>query len=349
MQRHSPAIVSVSLGRAHLHDLIRKIEQAAKFGYAGIEIFYEDLSIFAEQLAGKYGDPTTGELIAAARRVRELCESHGLVIISLQPFSFYEGLKDRQQHKRRVEVLQSVWFPLVKELGTDIIQIPANFLPAEQLTSDLDVIVSDLLELADLGLRQDPVVKFVYENLCWSTYIDTWEKAWDVVKLVDRPNFGICLDTFNIAGRIWADPTSPAGKVPDGDEILKSSMTRLVEEIDVRKVFYIQIVDAERMDPPLSKDHPWHVDGQVPRMTWSRNARTFLYEGERGAYLPVESIAATLISSLGYEGFVSMELFSRSLAEVSPNVPQDHARRGMKSWRRLEQRLQLNQQLQAED
>jgi len=158
---------------------------------------------------------------------------------------------------------------------------------------------------------------------------------------VDRANFGICLDTFNIAGRIWGDPSSSSGKTTDADEALRESMQRLVEEVDVRKVFYIQVVDAERMTSPLVEGHPFYVEDQPARMSWSRNARTFLYEEDRGAYLPAEMVARVLIEQLGFEGFVSMELFSRSLAEAGDDVPEAHARRGMAAWHKFQHRLQL--------
>jgi hypothetical protein len=32
--------------------------------------------------------------------------------------------------------------------------------------------------------------------LAWGTYINTWEDSWDVIKRANRPNIGICLDTF---------------------------------------------------------------------------------------------------------------------------------------------------------
>lgn len=342
MASHRPAIVSVSLGRAQFHGISDKIAQASKLGFEGIEVFYEDLEAHAKQISGTSGQPTGDELIVAAQQIQQLCKSHNLAILSLQPFSFYEGLMDRNAHRRRIEELVNVWFGLVKVLGVDAIQIPANFLPADQLTGNLDIIVDDLRKVADLGLTQKPVVRFVYENLCWSTHIDTWEKAWDVVQRVDRPNFGICLDTFNIAGRIWADPTSPNGKVPNADEELEASMKRLVETVDVCKVFYIQVVDAERMSPPLTEGHPMCNPEQPARLTWSRNARTFLYEEERGAYLPVEHVAKTLISGLGYTGFVSLELFSRTLAETGADVPEQHALRGITSWRKFVRRLGLN-------
>lgn len=341
MSKLRPAIVSVSLGRASLHDFEGKVFQAAKFGYAGIEIFYEDIEVLAAAMSGSDQSPSPAQLISAAQHMRKLIDSHNLCVLCLQPFSFYEGLLDRKEHQRRIDKLM-VWFQLVQALGTDTIQIPANFLPAEQLTDDVNIIVADLVKIADLGLQETPPVRFAYENLCWSTYIDTWEKAWDVVKRVDRPNFGICLDTFNIAGRVWADPAAPSGKVVEADSALEKSLQALVRDIDVNKVFYIQVVDAERMAAPLIKGHPFHVDGQPPRMSWSRNARTFLYEDQLGAYLPVEEIAKVLIHKLGYDGFVSMELFSRSLAQKGDDVPAEHARRGMESWKIFEQRLRIN-------
>lgn len=335
-----PAVLSVSLGRAWHHHLEGKLRQAAKHGFEGIEVFYEDL----EYLARESGDSTLPEaekLLHAASRVRELCDSLSLTVIGLQPFLSYEGLLDREQHARLIEKIER-WFRLARALGTDTIQIPANFLPAEQLADDPSAIASDLRELADLGLREDPPVRFAYENLCWSTHIDTWEKAWDVVQQVDRPNFGLCLDTFNIAGRVWADPASPTGKTPDAEKDLEDSLARMARVLDIDKVFYIQVVDAERMESPLVKGHPFHVDGNPPRMNWSRNARAYVYEEDRGAYLPVERIARTIIHELGYKGFVSMELFSRTMSEAGEGVPEEHSRRGALAWKIFEKRLGLN-------
>lgn len=336
---YKPAIMSASLGRAWLHDLDYKIEQAAKAGFKGIEAFYEDLDYAARTISGN-DSPSSDNILEAAKNFHSKCQAHGLEVIGLQPFLFYEGLKDRDQHARLIEKLK-LWFKIAKTLGTNTIQIPANFLPADQLTDDREVIVADLRQVADMGAAENPPVRFAYENLCWSTHIDTWGKLWDVVKRVDRPNFGMCLDTFNIAGREWADPASPTGRTPNADEDFKKSMEKLVQEVDVSKVFYIQVVDAERMETPLVKGHQFHVDGQPARMNWSRNARTFMYEEERGAYLPVEDVAKALISGLGYRGYVSMELFSRTMAEEGQNVPDQHAARGILAWKKFQERFNL--------
>ncbi|KAI0975633.1 xylose isomerase-like protein [Xylaria arbuscula] len=337
---YRPAIMSASLGRAWLHDFDEKVKVAAKHGFKGIEIFYEDLEYVARKLS-QTDNPGSEELLQAAEHVSALCGSEGLEIIGLQPFLFYEGLLDRQKHDELIKKM-SLWLQIAKKLGTDTVQIPGNFLPAEQLTGDYDSIALDMRELAEMGAKENPPIRFAYENLCWSTHIDTWEKAWDICKRVDRPNFGLCLDTFNIAGRVWADPTSPTGTTPNADTDLQASIEAFVRDVDVSKVFYIQIVDAERMSTPLVAGHPFHVDGQPPRMSWSRNARAFAYETDRGAYLPVESVANAIIHGLGYKGWVSMELFSRTMSEDGLEVPAQHAARGIASWKKLQERLGLD-------
>jgi len=44
-----------------------------------------------------------------------------------------------------------LWVQLARVLRTDLIQIPANFLPAEFIADDLDLIVADLCKVADFG------------------------------------------------------------------------------------------------------------------------------------------------------------------------------------------------------
>ena len=340
-----PAIASMSLGRAWVHDLEDKLKTASSAGFRGIELFYEDLEYFARAMPG-YGDddegtlPTT-QLVTAATEIRKLCSELNLEIIGLQPFLFYEGLVDRNEHAARIEKLH-VWFEIVDALQVDTIQIPSNFLPASQLTGDLDKIVADMIEVADLGSKRSRPLRFAYENLCWGTHVDTWEQAWEIVRLVDRANFGMCLDTFNIAGRIWADPASPDGKVVNADQALDASLTRLVEIVDVSKVFYIQLVDAERLDTPLDKDHPYYAEDQPARMSWSRNARCFMYESDRGAYLPVERVARAIVDELGYKGWVSMELFSRTMSDPRTEVPAEHSNRAIHSWKKIVNSLALD-------
>jgi 4-hydroxyphenylpyruvate dioxygenase len=337
----------MSLGRAWHHSLEHKFKQASTAGFRGVEIFYEDLEYFARALPGFENtrdgkEPLSpNQLVAAATEIRKLCADLNLEIVGLQPFLFYEGLLDRAEHAKRIEKL-NVWFEIVDALDVDIIQIPSNFLPASQLTGDIDAVVADMVEVADLGAKRARPIRFAYENLCWGTHVDTWEQAWEVVRRVDRPNFGVCLDTFNIAGRVWADPARADGKVENADEALQASLERMVEVVDVAKVFYIQLVDAERLESPLVEGHEWYAEDQPARMSWSRNARCFMYESERGGYLPIEKVARAIVDGLGYKGWVSMELFSRTMSDPRPEVPEEHASRGIRSWGKIVNALALN-------
>lgn len=324
------AIPTMSLGRAWHHQLPHKLDTISREHFSGVEIFYEDLEYHAKALPGGISD---SNLLLAASEIRKLCDERHLEIIALQPFMFYEGLTDKTEHAKRIEKL-ALWFQIVKKLGTVTIQIPSNFL-AEGITGDHDLLVSDMRELADLGSQQTPVVRFVYENLCWGKYVSHWEHAWDIVSAVDRPNFGICLDTFNIAGGVWADPSRPDGKVVNADEKLRESLKRMKERVDVNKVFYVQVVDAERLSDPIVPGHAYYIEDQDSRMGWSRNARVLPFE-EPG-YLPWMDVlkAITEPDGLNFKGWISFELFSRTMSEADASVPSQHAKRMVTSKQKL--------------
>ena len=320
----------MSLGRAWVHEIRPKIAAAAPF--SGIEAFYEDIEFMAKALPGGLTD---ANLVEAASEFKRLCDDQQLDVIALQPFLHYEGLLDRDEHRKRLEKLR-LWFSLAEGLGTDLIQIPSNFL-SKGVTADNVVLVADLQEVASLGLAQDPPIRFAYENICWGTFVRTWKEAWQLVEAVDRPNFGLCLDSFHIAGSEWADPGASTGMIEKADEVLRRSLTEMIYTINPEKIFYVQVIDAEMMQPPLKTGHPLWTDTQNPLMTWSRNARLFPFE--KGGYMPVIDILRAFTTppphGLGYRGWISLEFFSQTTATTGTNVPIDHAKRGIESWNRL--------------
>ncbi|KAI1363299.1 xylose isomerase-like protein [Xylaria arbuscula] len=331
------AITSMSLGRCYAgHSFVHKLDMARMYGYKGIELFYEDLQDIAEQLPGE--DTRLRELEAASI-IRRLCQERGIAILCLQPFAHYEGLVDRQEHLKKLEKLE-FWFQLARALRTDMVQIPSSFGPAEAISEDMSLAVADLQKVADMGLQQNPPIRFVYEALCFGTRYNTWEHSWQMVQVVDRPNFGLCLDTFNIAGRIYADPASPTGRTPNCDQAVRDCLTGLLA-IDLKKVFYVQVVDAERLDAPLVEGHEFYNPEQTARMSWSRNCRLFYGEKDRGAYLPVVEISRAIFQRLGFEGWVSLELFNRRMSDTDPVVPQELASRGAASWAKLVRDMKL--------
>ena len=326
-----PAISSLSLGRASVHDLPTKLLQAEKHGIKGIELFHEDLEYVARALPSGL---TPENEVQAAHIIRQLCDERSITIVCLQPFWYDEGIRDRFEHLYRIAQLKHR-MQLAQILRTDIILIPSTFLSADLLFPELETRVADLREAANLGAQQNPIIRFAYEGLCWGTHVDTWDACWEVVEHVDRPNFGICLDTFNITGRVYADPADPSGKTPNGETELRASIERLVRTVDVKKVFLVQVADAERLSSPLVGGHEYYSHEQAARMSWSRNCRLFYGEETKRAYLPIEDVAQAIFHGLGFRGWVINELFSRSVWDPDPATPTKHAKRAAEAWKRL--------------
>ena len=339
-----PAIASQSLGKCTHHSIESKLAACSRHGLHGIEIFFEDLESASESLPASHGYHPSGtsfpnstthdeRLLAAATYINTLCVRFDLTVLCLQPFMHYEGLLDRSAHATRITELK-IWMRLADCLQTDLIQIPSSFLPQTHCTSNLDLIVADLREIADLGLQHNPhPIRFAHEALAWGTHANTWDRVWEIVKQVDRPNFGTCIDTFNLAGRVWADPALPSGRNETAEQDMRDSLQNMRTNLDISKVFYVEVVDGERLDQPLDQNHPWYIAGQPARMTWSRNARLLPFE-QKG-YLPILDIVRVLCDELGYRGYISFELFSRTLAETHEGVPEEHAARAETSWHRL--------------
>lgn len=328
------AIATVSLGRSSAgHAIVQKLCEASAAGFDGVEIFFECL----EDLAGAKSQHPWLEyratLLAAAGKIRQVCDVQSLKVIALQPFVFYDGLVDTEARTQKID-LSKLWFELCHILGTDLIQIPTNF-QSLGTTGDIDRITADLSLVASLGLQERPPIRFAYEGISWGTHIDTWEGTWDIVKRVNLPNLGLCLDTFHIAGRVWADPTTDSGQKAQADAALDKSLKRLVSDVDPAKIFYVQLSDAERLMPPLGKTHHFYVQDQKPRMSWSRNARLFPFETDRGAYLPIARICRAIFVQLKWQGWVSMEIFSQTLYDNRPETPRCHASRAARSWERI--------------
>lgn len=366
--RFVSGIASQSLGCPKYHGIHKKLQAAAHAGLGSVEIFFEDI----EQLAQAYeADKNVIDerfqtsltqqqyqrfnqhqhvLLQCASQIRQWClESYpgasSLDIICLQPFMHFEGLLDQEERASRFEKLH-FWIQVAKHLGTTLIQIPSNFLPASQITSDRDTIIADLRKAAQIGAAHTPPIRFAHEALCWGTHTNTWDAAWDLVQAVDMPNFGTCLDTFNIAGRVYADPTDKWGINEDAELAISKSIQKLRQTFsdpaNLAKVFYVELCDGEVLSEPISPQHKWYDPEQPARMTWSRNARLFPFEtdreeaiaqGRNTGYLPVTEIFDALLE-VGYEGYISFEVFNRSLNQPESSVVADHATRAQESWRR---------------
>lgn len=333
-----PATATVSLGAPGVHSIIPILQAASKAGLKGIEVFYNHLAHHAASASNSNIDDVSSDaLLSAAQEVRQESDRLDLTIIALQPFAQYDGLLDQEQHHRMVRKFE-LWIQLAHTLGCSIVQVPTNMVKSGT-TGDMDKIVADIVELADIAAKADPVINLAYESMSWGAHNNLWEQSWEVVKRADRENVGLCLDTYHIAARVWGDPCSTTGKTTNADADLAASLKRLVQDVDVKKVFYLQLSDAERLSSPLVEGHEFYNKDQPPHMSWSRNARLFPCEVDRGGYLPALEISRAVVNELGYRGWISMEIFSRYLHELGEEVPTEYAERAMKSYEEVRQRL----------
>lgn len=319
------AIASVSLGQHVSHTLPDKITAAAENGIAGIEITYPDLEGHAASLSAS--------MLEAAQQVKNLCKEKNIHILAFASFQNYEGsllpLSDRLEKAER-------WLQIARALEAEHLQIPSNY--ERIINKDHHTMISELRKLADLASAENPIIKVAYENLAWSSHCTTWQEALSIVEEVDRDNFGLCLDSFHLSTLLWADPYSVSSRQTNGDERLRESLRSLVGDLPLQRLFYLQLSDGERLDPPYSENHPWYDPSLEVGHVWSNEARPFPLETEYGAFMPVQEIAQAFLVDLGFTGWVSLETFDRRMRQKE-NGPAVNAKRAIASWQNLRKRL----------
>ena len=129
----------------------------------------------------------------------------------------------------------------MEQLGTNqVLVCSANYPDA---VDDHEQIAEQLHRLATRAAERGMLIS--YEALAWSTYINTYEQAWDIVRTADHPALGMCIDSFHILSR----GSDPAG----------------IEDIPAEKLFFLQLADAPSMDMDL--------------LQWSRHYRLFPGQG----------------------------------------------------------------------
>lgn len=129
------------------------------------------------------------------------------------------------------------------------------------------------------------------------------------MKKVDRPNVGLCLDTFQTAGGEWADPTTTSGLIEreGGAEALQSqfetSLDIMSRTIPKEKIYILQISDAYKPKKPLDPEPD--ESGLRPRGRWSSCLRPLPFDG---GYLPVVDVTKAVLRT-GFRGWLSTEVF----------------------------------------
>ncbi|KAM7200742.1 Xylose isomerase-like, TIM barrel-containing domain containing protein [Rhypophila sp. PSN 637] len=310
------AFASCSIGppNSTKYTLHQKIEAIRNVGFSGIELSFPDLVTYAKlHFARESVDENDYPLLAeAAAAVRTLCDRHQITIMVLQPFANFEGWAEGTPEREDAFRRAKGWIEIMKAGGIKMLQVGSTDSAEDKITDDKEKLAADLRQLADM--LGEHGFKVAYENWCWATRAPGWKDVWEIVRLVDRENVGLCLDTFQTAGGEWGDPTTQSGLVKldgskeDLDRRYKQSLEELIRTVPADKIFFLQISDAYKMDRDCDdgalKDEV-NEDGLRPRGQWSHDWRPLPYDG---GYLPIEDFAGAVLKT-GFRGWVSVEVF----------------------------------------
>ncbi|KAH8649369.1 xylose isomerase-like protein [Xylariales sp. PMI_506] len=339
-------IATLSLGHHTKHPLAPRLRAAADAGFTVIDLFDEDWAAYLTENGLDGSDPwePTPAKLDAARELHSLIASLGMRIACTQPLREIEGhlVPDvREAAMQRV----AARFPFMRAFDTDLVFMCSNIRPDDGVTctANFQTVVRDLRQLGDMARAFSEkdggkLIKIGYEPLSWGRR-NTWASAWEVVQAVDRPNVGIILDSFNILAVEYADPYSQNGEgglFHDSEaqalRILMKSLNTLSDTVLPEKIFFVQLADAERVDP---RTFAPPQDPSVPKLLpWSRSHRLFPMEEQLGGYMPVPLVLAAILRT-GYTGPLSLEVFSHSLHELGDEVPKQLASRGIVGLRKL--------------
>jgi 4-hydroxyphenylpyruvate dioxygenase len=201
-----------------------KIEAAALAGFDGVEVMESDLLAF---------DGTPAD-------IRRIAADLDIAIDLYQPFRDFEAMPDPQRGRNLDRAERK--FDVMQELGTDLVLVCSNTLPA---TIDDDArAAADLAAMAERAHRRG--MRVGYEGLSWARHVRLWGHAWRIVQQAAHPALGLIVDSFHTLA--LKDDPSGIASVP-GD-----------------RIFFVQLADA----PLLSLDV----------LSWSRHHRNFPYQGE---------------------------------------------------------------------
>lgn len=169
------SIATVSLSG----DLGDKIAAAAAAGFAGIEIFENDL------LAS---DRPPAEIGRMARDA-------GLEITLFQPFRDFEGMPE--PHRSRAFDRVERKFDLMQQLGAELLLVCSNISTVS--LGGIDRAADDFRELGDRAARRG--LRVGYEALAWGRHVSDHRDAWEIVRRADHPAVGLILDSFHTLAR----------------------------------------------------------------------------------------------------------------------------------------------------
>ena len=236
--------------------LLEKIKLVGEAGYAGIELWLNDVWEFVAR---------GGEVSEISRAL----DDHGLIVpsvIAMRQWGDFEGWEHQlvlDEARRR--------FALGARLGAPyIVATPPLENPK---TSHLAERYKELLEIG-----REEGIKPTFEYISFFKSVHTLRRAWEIVQETNDPDATLILDAFHN----WNS----------------DSTTQDLKDIPLDRISHYHIDDADPQKPALTQTDPDRVmpgDGQIDLQTEIK-----------------------LLKEKGYDGTVSLELFSQYWWDKDP-------------------------------
>ncbi|KAH7417386.1 xylose isomerase-like protein [Cadophora sp. MPI-SDFR-AT-0126] len=300
------SFASVSVGSSS-SPLEAKLSAISKSQFSAIELGFPDLLSFASTFhKNEIAEDDYDSLCSAGEEVKNLCQKYGLGIMMLQPFANFEGWEKGSKEREDAFERAKGWIRIMQAVGTDMLQVGSTDSP--NINTSKKHLAADLASLADLLALHG--FRLAYENWCWATVAPRWSDVWSIVQLADRPNIGLCLDTFQTAAGEYGDPTTNSGLISHLGPLQKlalsyeHSLKLLTATVPAEKIYVLQISDVYKPPVPFADKV---IDGLRPRGRWSHDFRPLLFEGGLLTKQCVEFARAVL--GTGTRCWFSVEVF----------------------------------------
>ena len=246
-----------------------KLAAAAAAGFSSVELLAGDLLL---------SDLSPRRVKAEAARLGMSVETYQPLHVEAVPDDQFGALLRRAEHSLDV----------VEDLGAGVLLLCST--TSTGGLDDDDVAAAQLHRLAELAAGRG--VRLAYEAVPWGR-VSTHDHAWRLVRAVDHPSLGLCLDSFHVlAGD--NDPSS-------------------VASIPGSSVFHVQLADAPRL----------HLSDRA----WSLHHRTYPGQG----VLDVAGFVRRLAEG-GYAGPMALEVFNDVHQQEDPRYAAMGAMRAMHSF-----------------
>ncbi|KAH6953876.1 xylose isomerase-like protein [Ilyonectria sp. MPI-CAGE-AT-0026] len=281
---HNSAVIPISFATCSIRSesgaaLPEKLKAIHSAGFDAVELTMPDILAYGKVLNGEEPDASHYDaIVEVAKAVNSLAQAVNVGILMLKPFVNSDGWKSGHHYSERKDMFEKVrgWLRVMEALGTDMLQIGPS--DSEEDSNPVNDLATDLAKLADMY----------------------------------RHNLGLCLNTFQIAGGEFGDPTTKTGLIEnisraELETCWRASLRELARTVYAEKIFLLQISDAYKMDPPMeeSKDG----QGQGPRSKWSNDYRPLPFDG---GYLPVHDVLRAVLNTR-FRGWLSIEVYDSKM------------------------------------